>query len=229
MNYVAGISSRELRFVNREDDSGDEGLRISKLRYHPLRLQDKYLVHVNPAAYRLKKSGGPPLIKSGNVVLDAFRETDKADYLRLSLDTANNRYWGYDYREDEYLGPVDENTFYDQAAFDMECGDSVNFAVRAFEGGPMIGEGILWNFNAANEAEAGLRLFPEYQGRGLGREAFKALTDFAVNEMKLIPVARCFKENSASVGMILCSGYAAVREDDGMIRFEAGSGRNDPV
>ena len=207
-----------LTVINREDDSGDPSLRTSKQQYHPIGMAHKHLVHAHsPAAAWDGQTGAA----SGGVVLTPFRETDRAAYLALNLDVDNNRYWGYDYREDEYLGPIDVNTFFNQAAFDMSTGDSVNFALRLEEGGPMIGEGILWNFNASKDVEVGLRIFPEYHGKGLGREAFRALSDFA-EELGLTPNARSFKENAASVAMILGSGYTDVRRDEKMVYFRRG-------
>ncbi|MBQ8953881.1 MAG: GNAT family N-acetyltransferase, partial [Clostridia bacterium] len=166
-----------LRLVNREDDSGDPGLRTSKQQYQPIGMVNKYLAHIDSPAARLMPV---PVLRQGGAVLTPFREDDRAAYLRLNTDVENNRYWGYDYREDENLPhPIDENTFYDSALYDMQAGDSVNFASRLSEAGEMIGEAILWNFTINGAAEIGCRLFPEWQGRGLGRAAFGAAADLA--------------------------------------------------
>ncbi|MBR0086071.1 MAG: DUF2156 domain-containing protein, partial [Lachnospiraceae bacterium] len=143
VRLIAEHLGHPLAYVNREDDSGDPGLRTSKMQYHPVAMANKYLVHIASPAVKMKP--GISLAR-GEVVLTEFREGDKKAYLALNTDVENNRYWGYDYREDISLsGPVNENTFYDSVMYDMQTGDSINFAVRLSEDGEMIGEAILWN------------------------------------------------------------------------------------
>ena len=210
VKLVAKQEGRVLAIVNREDDSGDEGLRISKMQYHPLGRVNKYLVHVNSPAAKLAQI---PDIFRDNIVLTPFRESDKKAYLAISTDIKNNRYWGYDYREDEYFPEtIDENTFYDFTMTDMRAGDSINFAVRTSPDGDMIGEAILWNFTA-DSAEAGCRIMPEYQRKGYGGAAFRALTDFAEKYLKVRVRARCCIENKPSHRMIMSSGYEQSHRD----------------
>lgn len=45
--YAAHACTEGVRYVNREDDAGDEGLRKSKLSWRPCGLLDKYLVHID--------------------------------------------------------------------------------------------------------------------------------------------------------------------------------------
>lgn len=221
VRHVWETLGRPLRIVNREDDSGDPGLRTSKRQYQPIGMVDKHLVHVDSPAARI---GAPPVLSRDGVVLTAFREDDRDAYLRLNTDVENNRWWGYDYREDVGItAPVDRDTFYDGALYDMRAGDSVNFAVRPSEDGPMIGEVILWRFTSGGSVELGCRLFPEYQGRGRGRAAFGAAVGFA-EALGLRPTARCFRENAASRRMIVASGLSLAREDDQYYYFDRRAG-----
>ena len=221
--FVRLMSDRNLTVINREDDSGDPGLRISKQQYQPIGMVHKHLVTAHSPAAAWDGCTGAA---RGGVVLTPFRERDRAAYLKLNTDVENNRYWGYDYREDDSLIlPLDEHTFFDSALRDMRAGESVNLAVRLSEDGDMIGEAIAWNFTFAGDAELGCRLFPEYQGKGYGAAAFGALAAFAEERLSAHPVAKCYKPNAASRRMIEGNGFVLTREDDTFYYFERPSGR----
>lgn len=217
LKLVSDKTGKTFSFINREDDSGDEGLRISKMQYHPIGKVNKYLAHINSPAYRIEKM---PVLRFCDVVLTKLNEDDKAAYRELNTDIKNNRYWGYDYREDDDItGKIDDNTFYDLVTVDMHAGDSINFAVRNSENGVMIGEALLWNFTFGGSAEVGCRLLPEFQGKGYGTAAFKVLSDFAENTLKVRVKARCFTENAASRRMIENSGYKLIKTDEKFYYF----------
>ncbi len=225
--FVRLISRRTdhpLLYVNREDDSGDPGLRTSKMQYHPVCMAHKYLVHVGSPAVKI-----PPVfsLAGDGVVLTEIRQNDKQAYLKLNTDIENNRYWGYDYREDvSIIGPVDENTFYDSVMYDMAAGDSINFVVRLTEDGEMIGEVVLWNFTSDGTAELGCRILPEYQGNGYGKAAFGAVADFAAQELDLKVWARCYRKNTPSYRMIASNGFTPLWEDEDFCYFEKCVGEN---
>ncbi len=217
VRMIGECLERPLKVVNREDDSGDPGIRTSKLQYHPVSIENKYLVHVNSPALRMPPSA---VLRRDSVVLTEIRESDKEAYMLLNTDIENNRYWGYDYRKDlSITGPVDEDTFFDSVQYDMQAGDSVNFAVRLSEDGPMIGEAVLWNFTLDGIAEIGCRIAREYQGKGYGRAAFAALAGFAGHSLRLRTMARCFRENLPSCRMITASGFSRCCSDDSYYYF----------
>ena len=217
VNLMDTVPGHSLKIINREDDSGDTGIRTSKMQYQPVKMIHKHLVHIDAPAKRMAEF---PVLRAGSTYLTAFRETDKQDYLKLNTDSENNLYWGYDYREDAGLtGSIDENTFYDSAMLDMQAGDSINFAIRLSEEGGMAGESILWNFTADGRAEIGCRLMPEYQNRGYGKAAFGAAADFAEKELKLKVYARCFRENKPSEKMITACGFEPWYETETHLYF----------
>ena len=101
-------SAVPLRLVNREDDSGDPGLRISKMQYQPIARVHKYLVHVKSPCAGLTL----PVLRDGVLVLDAFREEDIPAYHRLNLAIREN---------DTFIGEVILWHFTSQGDAELGC------------------------------------------------------------------------------------------------------------
>ena len=47
-----------VRFLNREDDGGDEGLRYSKMNYKPIELREKFLVTIRNESENIRQQEG---------------------------------------------------------------------------------------------------------------------------------------------------------------------------
>lgn len=218
VRYVLATADRPLKWVNREDDCGDMGLRTSKTQYHPVQLQHKYIVNIDSPAAGLQMPLSVPF--PGGCLTD-IREGDKAKYFALSTDKENNRYWGYDYEEDKTFMPdPDEDAFYNMQAFDMALGESVNFAVREHPEGDLVGETIIYRFTPSGHAEIGGRIDKEHQGKGLGTAAFAATADFAERVLGVKPKAKCYKQNAPSYHMITWAGFRQSGEDETFYYFE---------
>ena len=188
----------EVRWINREDDAADRGLRISKTQYGPDHLAPKY--YFAPQNELLCHVDAIPELKTERLTLSALTEEDIPAYNALVLDGGRNRWWGYD-DVAGLGGPVEERSFFDVARRDFENRAAVNFAVRL--DGKLIGEAVLYRFNYQGDAELGCRVAAEYAGHGYGTEAFAAAADWGLYGVHLTRVvAKCFKENEASRKML---------------------------
>ena len=186
-----------VRWINREDDADDKGLRTSKLQYRPAFLAEKYCFDVENELYALD---GIPTLETGRLTLSPFTDADRDAYNRLCLDDERNRWWGYDYRTDWHGEPL-EDYFLNVAREDYVNRTALNFAVRL--DGRCIGETVFWSFNGRGSAELGCRILPEYAGNGYGAEAFAAAADWGLYQLQLAVVtAKCYKENAASFKML---------------------------
>lgn len=185
-----------VRYINREEDNGDAGLRRSKTQYRPkLRLR-KYDVFVDT---ELRFWDRVPTIKTERLTLGAITSADIADYNRLCLDDERNKYWGYDYRAD--CPDPDEKYFLRVTEEDFFTRTAVNFAVRAGE--KFAGEVVVYDFDYHGGAQIGVRILPEFDGRGYGKEAVAAVIDRMLYDPGLSVVyAKCHRENVKSFRML---------------------------
>ena len=184
-------------WINREDDAGDRGLRTSKTQYSPAKLASKYCLRAeNELQHHLRTA---PQLKTERLTLSMLTEEDIPAYNALVLDGERNRWWGYD-EVGGLDGPVEERSFFEVAQKDFEARMAVNFAVRL--DGKLIGEAVLYRFDCRGGAELGCRIDAAYAGHGYGTEAFEAVANWGLYQLQLSRiVAKCFKENTASVRM----------------------------
>ncbi len=192
----AKILPQHIKYLNREDDAGVRGLRTSKLQYHPTELLKKYSVTVKNELYALNEI---PHIEGERIVLEKIMPYDKDAYFKLCTDDERNKFWGYDYRESEPHPKKDY--FYLDQAHDFEQRTAINLAIRYK--GRFAGEVILYNFDYLGKCEAGVRILPEFDKRGIGKEALLTAMNYAIYTLGVdAVVAKCYKENQASEKML---------------------------
>ena len=208
-NYKEGIL-----WVDRQDDSGDMGLRISKTQYKPVRLENKNYVTVKSAMPKIKK----PKLIGEKVVLNAIKKSDAKTYYNLSVQKANNKWWGYDYKKDNNSPQIDY--FYKMQKRDFSKLNGMSLAIRRKNSEKMIGEVVLYKFSYQNTVEIGIRLFKRYQGKGFASESLNLVLFYIKNVLKLTPVMKCYKNNLSSKNLILKCGFTLVKEDNKFFYFE---------
>ena len=184
------------RYLNREDDSGERGMRTSKMQYHPLRLEPECFFLVRNELTHLHSI---PTVKTPRLTLTTIKEEDAEKYFRLYTDEERNKYWGYDYKKD-FPGELRHDVFFKAAKRDFRERMGLNFAIRS--NGEFIGETVLFEFNGRGECKLGVRILPEYDGNGYGAEAFERTMNFALYTLGIKRVlSSCYKQNVPSVRM----------------------------
>ena len=120
---------------------------------------------------------------------------------------------------DIYHSPEpDEEYFYADQKKDFGSSTAMNLAIRL--DGEMIGEIILYHFSFRGSAELGIRLLPEYEGKGYASEAFGAVCHYALYQIGMYEVhSKCMKENKASF-RLLSSVMRKSGEDENYYYFK---------
>ena len=139
-----------------------------------------------------------PHLTTPRLTLNALTPADCGDYAALCRDARRNRWWGYDYREEQPHPP--EEWFLQASEEDYAAGRELGLAVRLR--GRCIGEVV----------------FTHYDGHGT--EAFAAALAWGLKGWDLRRVtAKCFRENHPSRHMLAaCMDLAG--EDETYFYFE---------
>ena len=199
ISAVAEYAKREelpLVFV---DVPGEELSRFCGFRHIDIDAEDSscesYRVRVKTECELLSEI---PRITRGRVTLNAISEADIGDYARLCRDKDLNKYWGYDYSED-VKSPTDAY-FFESVAEEFARGVSMSMAIRT--DGAFCGEAVIYAFDGRGSAEFGIRLLPEFHGKGLGVESAIATIE-AAKEIGLITLrSKVLSQNLPSVAML---------------------------
>ncbi len=207
--------TKDIKFINREDDAGDAGLRKSKLQYNPVALVDKYNVLPMRAIDGILQL---PQLKSERLVLKEITDMYAMPLYRLEYDSERNKYWGYDWRE-HFSGEPTPEYFLRGIREDFKNKEEMPFGI--FYNEEFVGEVVLHNFGYRSDCEIGVRLLPEFEGRGFATESLLCLMRYAFYELDIETVgAKCFKQNERSRKTILSAGMKADGEDDTYYYFK---------
>ena len=205
---------QDVKYINREEDCGDMGLRISKLQYHPILIKDKNVVTIKTAFDAISS---PVLIFGDRINVSEIFLEDKKEYFELCSNIQLNEFWGYDYREDLKDKPSLEYfiEFKDELIKNKE---EHPLAIRIK--GELIGEITLHNFDFYGGAEIGFRLLKEFQGKGYAQEATMLLEKylFSLPQIKRLK-CKCYKQNLSSKKLIEKLGFKMVKKDENMFYY----------
>jgi RimJ/RimL family protein N-acetyltransferase len=203
------------KFINREEDCGEIGLRTSKTQYRPIEIKNKNAVVVKTLFDKIEDLVN---LKTDRLTLSEITKQDKEVYAKLYLDSELNKFWGYDYKED-CLGKPTPEYFIDFVQKLKDKKEEYDFAVK--KDGKLVGELCLYNFDFYGTAELGFRFIPKEQGKGYAIESAKALIDYAFNELKIVNLkARAFKQNIPSHKLLNKLGFAKLSEDEKFIYYK---------
>ena len=154
-----------------------------------------------------------PFVSDGELTLGELSESDVSDMARLARSEEVNRYWGYDFRED--APDAEDGYFYETARADEACGQALTLALRLGE--EYIGEVVLHAFDYLGGAEMGIRILPEWQGRGLGARGLELAFEVSRAVGLLRVYGSVMSENERSVALL--KKYMDIFSEGDVMRF----------
>ncbi len=214
--FARAFCTEGIVYLNRMDDAGDAGLRKSKLQYRPAELVDKYNLSPKRAIERISR---PPAFVTPRLAIAELSDADIKAYARLASDVERNRWWGYDWRSDFTAAEPPQDIYYIMCARE-DFREKREMPLGIYAEGRLVGEVVLHRFGYHDEAEVGVRLLPEEEGKGYAREAVRAVAEYAFLKLDIETLeSKCYRENVRSRKMLLAAGFLPCGEDETFYYF----------
>jgi ribosomal-protein-alanine N-acetyltransferase len=145
-------------------------------------------------------------LSTPRLVLRAPTTADAPALFRIRSNESVNKYLGRAPATNE----ADARIFIEKILVGIEDGKSFYWAIIVKEEpGEPVGTICIYNLEPVeNRAEIGFELLPEFQGRGLMREALTVVLDFAQNKLQLQTTVGVFHpDNNSSKKILTAAGF----------------------
>lgn len=216
--FAKAYVTDNIKFINREEDCGDNGLRISKLQYKPIEVKEKNFVDVFTQFDNIYTQNFYADL-GDNFVISEITEKDKEEYQKLYLDDELNKYWGYDYLEDLGNNNPTPDYFYNFMLSLKDKKQEYSLAIK--KDGLLVGEVVFHNFDYFGGVEIGFRLNSEYHRKGVTTKAVEKMKEYAKEVIKAkIIKGKCLLENLPSKNLFIKLGFSLINQDEKYFYFE---------
>ena len=198
--FAKAFATDGIKYINREEDCGDLGLRTSKTQYHPCEIRLKPFVSIDTLFDKI-----PLSISLSTDRLSIEKNDGFKGYMRLCTDQTVNEFWGFNYKDD-IIGTVTEKKFADLVKRLRKEKQEYSLVVKS--GKTPVGEIVLWDFDYCRSLQIGFRFFPEHQRKGYAFESVSKVLEYVFGNLKAACVrAYCYKENAPSKNLLCKLGF----------------------
>jgi len=134
-----------------------------------------------------------PNLKTERLALRQLNNKDENALVKLRSDERVNEFIG----RSKSISPEEVKKFIDKINTGISKDEAMYWAITLKNEDELIGTICLWNLDKENcKGEVGFELFPEFQGKGLMKEALTKVLDYAFNIMKLHTIEGFANENN---------------------------------
>ena len=153
-----------------------------------------------------------PIIIGKRLVLRDIEDFDKLEYFSIYTNEDENKYWGYDYKED--LKKVKPTPDYFILFQSLLKENKLEYSLAVTLDNKMIGEVVMHNFTE-NQVELGVRISKNYQSFGYGYEAMSLLIDYVKEFLQpKVIISKCYLQNIRSYNLLTKCGFNFDYKDD---------------